>query len=236
MTRTHENKLTMYLAVASVLDDNGAKTATLTALSQAIGTFKGLITAVKEKSKLFDQMATGMTQAKMEAEEQLIDELLPAVHALSAYAHTAKDTALTEKTDVSESAFRRLRDAEIIVKANALLEVVEGEVPHLADHGVTAETVAAIRQKADAYELALEKREGTYSERVSTNKALYDLYDQTDTVLAKEVDPLMEQFRRKDADFYNAYTQARWIKTLGGGHKSKTAAAPAMPVAEPVLA
>jgi len=49
----------MYLAVASVLDDNGAKTATLTALSQAIGTFKGLITAVKEKSKLFDQMATG---------------------------------------------------------------------------------------------------------------------------------------------------------------------------------
>ena len=85
----------------------------------------------------------------------------------------------------------------------------------------------------------MEKKEGTYSERVSTNKALYDLYDQTDTVLAKQIDPLMEQFRRKDVDFYNAYTQARWIKMLGGWRKTKLAAIPTAtpaPVAEPVPA
>ena len=235
MTKTHENKLTMYLAVASVLDDNGAKTATLAALTQATGTFKGLIDAVKEKSKEFDLMATGMTLAKLEAEDQLLEELMPAVHALFAYAHTAKDTTLTEKADVSEGAVRKLRDAEIIVKANGLLDIIEANVAQLAGHGVTAETVATIRQKIDAYELALEKKEGTYSERVSTNKALYDLYDQADTVLAKQIDPLMEQFRRKDVDFYNSYTQARWIKMLGGWRKAKPATTQT-PAAIPVAA
>jgi chemotaxis protein histidine kinase CheA len=226
MTKMHENKLTMYLAVASVLDDNGAKIATLAALTQATGTFEGLIEAVKEKSKEFDLMATGMTLAKLEAEDQLLEELMPAIHALYAYAHTVKDTTLAEKANISESSVRKLRDTEIIVKTNGLLEIIEAHVAKLADHGVTAETVATIRQKIDAYEGALEKKEGTYSERVSTNKALYDLYDQTDAVLAKQIDPLMEQFRRKEVDFYNAYTQARWIKTLGGWRKSKPATTP----------
>jgi hypothetical protein len=225
MNKNHENKLTMYLAVASVLDANAALTAAIPALSPAIGGFLRAVNAIKEKSKEFDLVATGKTVAKLEAEEFLLDELMPAVHAAFAYGNVAGETVLAEKVNVSESTIRNLRDTEIIVKANGLLDVISSAVQNLADYGVTPETVTAIRTKIDAYELALETKESSYSVRTSANQALHEAFDAADLILNTRIDPLMEQFRKKEPEFYNAYTQARWIKSLGGGHKTKTAAA-----------
>jgi hypothetical protein len=93
-----------------------------------------------------------------------------------------------------------------------------------------------IRQRAEAYENALETKEGSYSVRTSANQALHEAFDQADLILNTRIDPLMEQFRKKEPEFYNAYTQARWIKSLGGGHKAKQepAAAAGTPTLEQV--
>jgi len=76
MTRQHENKLTMYFAIQTFLENNAAKIGGLAALVTVVGLFKALVTKIKDKMKEIDQAATGKTKVKAEAEEALLDELI----------------------------------------------------------------------------------------------------------------------------------------------------------------
>ena len=229
MNKNHENKLTMYMGVASVLGENETKTATLPALEEAITKFGNVIGAIERKAKEIDAVATGKTVLKTECEDLLMEDLMPAVFALSAYAHTAGDTVLAVKSNVTEWGIRRLRDTEIIAKATGLLELIEANVDNLAPYGVTADTVKAIRKRIDAFTDALGKKESGFSDRTSMRKSLFDLFDEGDFLLTRQIDSMMEQFRKKEAEFYNAYFQARFIKIAGAPRKAKAAA----PLAQP---
>ena len=60
----------------------------------------------------------------------------------------------------------------------------------------------------------------------SSTSSLGDLFDEVDAILGKLLDPLMEQFRKREMEFYDAYFNARFIRNLGAARKEKTAAAP----------
>ncbi len=225
MNKQLENKLTMYMGVASVRGENSAKTATLPALDESITKFGNVIGSIERKAKEIDAVATGKTVLKTECEDLLMEELMPAVNALSAYAHKVGDTVLAVKSNVTESAIRRLRDTEIIAKATGLLELIEANVENLKDYGVTAATVTAIRKRIDAFTDALGKKESGFSDRTSMRKSLFDLFDEGDFLLTRQIDAMMEQFRKKEAEFYNAYFQARFIRMAGAPRKAKPAAA-----------
>ncbi len=219
MDKHHENKLTMYLGVKSVLEENVLKTDTLPALGGPIASFKTAVDAVARKSKEFDLSVTGKTRVKLDAEEELIAELMPAVSSLAAYAHLKKDTELWAKASVTESTIRRLRDTEIVTKAMGLCELVEANVGKLAEYGVTPEGLVSLRARIDGYAAALGKKESGYSDRSSTRQTLFGLFDEADTIPAKQIDPLMEQFRKKEAEFYNSYFDARYIRNMGAARK-----------------
>jgi hypothetical protein len=221
MNKNHENKLTMYMGVASVLGENSSKTATLPALEESITKFGNVIGAIERKAKEIDAVATGKTVLKTECEDQLMDDLMPAVSALSAYAHTTGETVLAVKSNVSETGIRRLRDTEIIAKATGLMELVEANVEKLKDYGVMGATVTTIRNRIDAFTDALGKKKSGFSDRSSMRKSLFDLFDEADFLLTRQIDSMMEQFRKKETEFYNSYFQARFIKMMGAPRKAK---------------
>ena len=231
MTKIHENKLTMYLAVDAVLQENAAKAASLPAFVLSITKFKELIGAIQTKSKEFNYAATGKTLIKAESEDILLEELIPAVSAVSAYAHVSGDTLLSVKTAVTEYSLRHFRDTEMISRANGLLEVVEENVDKLGDYGITAETVASIRRRIDAYAESIGKKESGVSERASVRKTLFDLFDEADELLSERIDALMQQFRKKETQFYYEYFQARNIWNMGAPRKAKPAVAAPVPAA-----
>ena len=224
MTKIHENKLTMYLAVDAVLQENAAKAASIPAFILSITKFKELIGAIQTKSKEFNFAATGKTIIKAESEDLLLEELIPAVSAVSAYAHASGDTLLGVKTAVTEYSLRHFRDTEMISRCNGLLEVVEENVDKLGDYGITVETVASIRKRIDAYAESIGKKESGISERASVRKTLFDLFDEADDLLSERIDALMQQFRKKETQFYNEYFQARYIWNMGAPRKAKPAA------------
>ena len=227
MNKHHEDKLTMYLGVEAVLEENIANTDTVAALGAPIARFKSVVEGIKTKSKEFDLSITGKTQVKLEAEDALVDELIPAAGALAAYAHRSKDSELEAKATMTENSLRKLRDTELVTRANGIYELSQAKASSLADFAVTAETLATLRQRIDAYADALGRKEGGYSERTSLRKAMIDLFDEADTVLSKEIDPLMERFRKKETEFYNAYLQSRFIRIAGAPRKVKA------PLAQP---
>jgi hypothetical protein len=223
MTKIHENKLTMYLAVDAVLQENAAKSASLPALILSITKFKELIGDIQTKSKEFNYAATGKTIVKAESEDLLMEELIPAVSAVSAYAHATGDTLLAVRTAVTEHTLRHLRDTELVSRCNGLIELAEQNLEKLGDYGITADTVASVRRRLDAYAEALGKKESGVSERASVRKTLFDLFDEADELLSERIDALMQQFRKKETQFYNEYFQARNIWNMGAPRKPKPA-------------
>ncbi len=223
MDKHHENKLTMYLGVKSVLEENKTKTDTVVGFAGPLAKYAAAVAAVENKSKQFDLAITGKVQVKADAEEALIDELMPAICALAAYAHSVNDTELLAKASVPESTFQRMRDTEIVTRANGQYELLEKHAPKLVDLGVTAETLKSLRGRIDAYESALGKKESGYSDRSSARKVLFDLFDEVDIILTKQIDLLMQQFRKREVEFYNAYFDARLIRNMGAARKAKAA-------------
>jgi len=69
MNKHHENKLTMYMGVPSVLGENNSKTAVMPALEESITKFGDVIGAIERKAKEIDAVATGKTVLKMECED-----------------------------------------------------------------------------------------------------------------------------------------------------------------------
>jgi hypothetical protein len=112
----------------------------------------------------------------------------------------------------------------MISRCNGLLEVVEENVDKLGDYGITVETVASIRKRIDAYAESIGKKESGISERASVRKTLFDLFDEADDLLSERIDALMQQFRKKETQFYNEYFQARYIWNMGAPRKAKPAA------------
>jgi len=229
MNKIHENKLTMYLGVKAVLENNAGVTSAVPALGTVVGKFNSTIGTIQAKAKEFDLAVTGKAQVKQDAEDELIDALLPAAGCLAAYAHTTKSTELLAKATVTDSTFRRLRDTEIVTKAKGLLELIQGNAAKLGDYGVTADSVTELNEKIDAYAAALGQKESGYSDRASLRKALFDLFDEADTILDKQMDPIMEQFKKRETEFYDSYSVARSIKDIGMARKQKVAAPLSVP-------
>jgi hypothetical protein len=223
MIKHEENKLTMYLGVKSVLEKNASRTDTMPALGASVAQFASTIEAIQGKAQEFDLAVTGKTQTKQDAEEDLIDELMPAVAALAAYAHSRRDSELLEKAALTVTAIRRLQDTEVVTKANGVLDLLQAQASKLADFGVGADTIANLKSRIEGYAAALAQKESGYSERVGMREALTDLFDEADTVLSKQIDTLMQHFRKRDTEFYNAYFGARSIRDLGERRKEKGA-------------
>ena len=71
------------------------------------------------------------------------------------------------------------------------------------------------------------------AERTGTRSSLTECFAEVDTLLTGTIDKLMEGFRKKDPEFYNAYWSARVIRDIGGSHTKETTVA--MKTATPLV-
>ena len=219
MTNSHENKLTMYEAVHSLLEANKEKTAGLPAFAGSIASFRESVQSIKGKSREVDEAATGRTAAKNQAEDELVSVVIPVASALFVHAGAQKDLPLREKASVSETSLRRLRDTELASKASSMLSLANERATALGTYGITPAMLNDLQVKITTFSGAIGERESGVAERVGARVNLFELFDVADKTLSEELDPLMELVRGSQRQFYNEYFAARVIKDLGTRHR-----------------
>ena len=220
MTKTHENKLTMYEAVQTILDANASKAAAIPAFAGSVTKFKGLIQSIKGKSMEYLGASAGKAAAKGQAEEDLLTILTPVASGLFVMAVAQKNVELQEKVTLSERAMRRARDTEVAGRAAGLLALAKENQTSLAAYGVTDVMLSDLESRLAAFNASIANLESGVAGRVVARATIYELFDEADRVLTEEIDRLMEMMLGPNPQFYNEYFAARVIKDLGIRHRA----------------
>jgi hypothetical protein len=214
MTKRQENKKTMYQNVDTLLDTNAAKIAGIVALVTKAATLKTKISGITAKDQERSQALSGKAQDKYDAEEKLIAQTLFVSGGLYSYGVDHNDNNAKETGKISESELYKIRDTEVIVKANAVHDVANGLIASLDDYGIDAAVLLKLKNDITDFNNKLGARESATAERGGAIDSLKTLFKETDDLL-KTMDVLVDQLKNTEPQFVYEYYLARVIRNLG---------------------
>jgi hypothetical protein len=219
MNKEQENKLTMYEAVLTILNNNGAAIDAIPALAELKDEFVTLVGNIRVKGIEKREATAGKTATKQAAEDAMIPVLLGVASAVYTYARRVNNSEMQAISNVRESKLRKIRDTELVSIATSIHTQATANAAALGDYGITAPMLADLQTKISAFATAIGGREGGVAMQVGATTALTSMFDEADDKLVEDIDRLMEQVRSTDVDLYNEYFAARVIKDIGVRHE-----------------
>lgn len=221
MTKNQENKRTMYEAVLSLLAANSALITPIPAFATSQTDFQNAVAKIESKSQEYNQATVGKAAMKNEALQNLIDAVMVMTSALSAYAQKQGNTVLKQKAFQNVSGLQRMRDTEVITRANEVLTLVNANTANLTDYGVTAAMITDFQQKIASFNTAVGEKESSVAERSGARESLSDLFRKADAILSEEIDQFVTSLKSTAPQFHTEYFAARMVKDIGLRHKTQ---------------
>jgi hypothetical protein len=218
----HENDhLRMLNSTKGVLDEHQASVDTvpkLASLSTLLG--KGII-KIKDADKQFKKQSTPKGDVKEQAHHAVVVTAVAVAGSVYAYAKEKENEELKLKMDVHDTDFINIRDEDCITMLGNIYDAALKVSADLAPFGTTPDDIAAFRAEIDAFAAAKKSIGTNIAERSSSRTSLTESFAEADGLVEESIDRMMEGFRKKDIDFYNAYQTARKIWTTVGGHSKE---------------
>ncbi len=217
MNRKQENQMTMFYAAQKTLLLNEAVWTGSVGMTAAVAELGVNIAAVEGcvERQVID--IRGFAKAKSEGENQMIDLTLAVAGSVRAYAVVSENTVLMEKMNVSRASLRRHRDSIIAQHCQAIHTEANAVVASLADYGVLPATLTTQQTAIDTYVAAIVAPQNAIALRKGVTAELAALMKDTNKLLTKRLDALMEQYAVPKPAFYRDYQNARIIIDLGTG-------------------
>ncbi len=216
MTDRQENKLSMYLALLTVLGEHSAVWQTIPAFAAAKADFEAAAGEIQSLAQDQETLSAGATAQKRTLRLALADAALPVSGALVAYAGVGGDQELAGNAAVTRSDFLHQRDSAALTAGQRVHALAQTHLAALPDYGVTAPTVAALGQAVAAYAAILQRPRAVIATRAASTAQLAAAFSAADAILKKRLDPLSLAFRASAPAFYLAYEAAREIVDLSG--------------------
>jgi len=224
-----ENRLTMFRAVETLLDNNTAKTAGITVFATRLAEFKDLITQIVDKEENRTNATKGMTADKQAKRDDMVEDAAVLAAKLKALGSDTNDDRLKQIGDIKRTDLAKMRDTQLLATIQGLVNTADSAAAGLAGYGVTAAMIAGLSTKMTTYNTALGSKEGSFSVKGAALTALNNLFDSANDILVNKLDNLMEGFKKDDNEFYNQYKAAREIRDLGVRHETEEPTTPVEP-------
>lgn len=221
MTRHETNKYNMYKAVVAVMENNTTLLTEFPVFGEALSSFKESLTQIDTVDKKYLTAADGKTKTKSNAEDELLEEVMPIKSALFAVAVKNKNEELRALTGESEWTLKKMRDADFLKKAELIKAEATTRLAELAVYKVTEAMLTELQEKIDAFSEALNGKDTGFTNRSALRKELNEKFDAADEILKEQFDTLIELVRKSNTLFYDQYFSARGIKDLGMGKKEE---------------
>ncbi len=220
MNKSQENSLSMYEAVLAVLDGNKDLVQAIPAFAAVAGRFRETVLLIKQKDSEKRTVSAGKTKVKAVARKALTAAILPITMGLKAVAIGTQDIELKARTKLTKSTLDRMRDTELASMGGDVFKLATQHQEALAAFLITAEQVAELRAKVDAYQAALSTREGSAAQRVSATSTLAELFKEATVILNEELATMVGLYNERNPDFVKTYKAARVTRNLGVRHKA----------------
>jgi|WetSurMetagenome_2_1015567.scaffolds.fasta_scaffold140043_1 hypothetical protein len=216
-----ENRLTMFRAVETLLDNNTAKTAGITVFATRFAEFKDVVLQIVEKEEQRTNATAGMTADKKAKRDDMVEDAAVLAAKLKALGSDTNDDRLIQMGDLKRSDLAKMRDTQLIPTVQGLVNIADANAASLIAYGVTAAMIAGLSTKMNSYNTALGSKESSFSVKGAAYTALNNLFDSADNILVNKLDNLMEGFKKDDNEFYNQYKIAREIHDIGVRHEKE---------------
>ena len=215
MNKSQEVRLNMMYTVQRALADAEPQWTGIPAFSAAVAELNTNLEAIQSAVEKQVIDITGFARDKQQSLEHLIAVTLVVSRSTLAYATVQGDLVLAGKMRVGNVMLRRHNDAVVARHCQALLDTVTPFAPALVDFGVTAQRLSELKQAIARFSNALSAPRVAITTRKGATAELNLLMKDTNKLLAKRLDGLMEQFRSSAPVFFRAYKDARIIVDRG---------------------
>lgn len=218
MTDKQENKLSMYRATETVLNDNIAIwtgnalfTTVKTALSAKIA---ALLTARQRQQEII----TGIATDKQVLRKIMTTKAGSIAAKVVIYAEDTNNNELLNEVKVGNSRLDKERDDAIAGICQNILDHANDNLVALAAYGITAPMLADLQTAITTYAAKVPKPRVAQAAKKAVTTEITNLIKDIDKTLKVRVDKLMEDYKTTETEFYNTYKSAREIIDLGATH------------------
>lgn len=220
MNKREKNKIAMIESVVASLDQKKEEFTGLPGITSAMALLKEKRDELFAKEQERIQVSVGTVQTKKFARKNAEEKANTVAAALNSLAIATGNTILREKTDLTIHAIGKLRDVELVIFLNTARTAAMNAIGELAAYGYSQNDLDELINASEEYYDAIRGKETGKSDRVSAKAAIKTIFEETDEVI-KRVDKIIESFRTKKPDLYNAYRSSRKIYDYGTRKKKQ---------------
>lgn len=218
LNKHQDNRLARDQRVLALLKKNTALFVKVPRLVEVTTELETVIGSITRLAGVKDSATSGTAEAKNNAETDLVNSLMKVGGSLRSLARLDKDASMKEQASLRRSRLSRMRAPQLSIKAESIFELATANAEKLTAHGTSAESLAALRSKIDAFDEAVGMQGTGMAKQVGATENLPDLFKDADEILHEEINGLVENLRDDYPDFYAQYNSAKEIKDLGLRH------------------
>ncbi len=215
MNKRQKMKIAMINSVLSFLAKNlEFLSARVPALSNAYNDLKTRTDEISSKDQEKSTVTKGKTAKKTALENKLIAMIVKLAKSLNAFAFESENYELQAKTEVTKSHLTKSRDSDILRIGNSIYDQAKAQLAGIEDYGVTNEAVELLSATIELYKTSIGEGSTGKADRVGATASLKNLFYDTDLILKKRLDNLMENFKESDSELFRKYKAVRVIRDL----------------------
>jgi hypothetical protein len=211
MNAKDEAKYTMYRGIEQHFDTNTTTVSTIAALLTAFNAFKTVIAGIVSTEQLTNVNLSGITIEKSNSKLTLAQTGADVAAILAAYASATGNSPLEAEVNYTVTKLKRLRDEQIAPVCQIIHDRVVEHQAALTDYGITDEKIGELRRAIGDYNSKNLNPRAAVSSRKTQTARRRELFQQGDTILKKQIDKLIKNFRLTEPDFHNTYFNLREI-------------------------
>lgn len=233
MTKTQENRLSMYLTVQQVTNYFSDEWQGFTAYKNQFTEFETMIEKIQAIRAVQEGDITGVTQDKKDARRNLTNKGLEIAGKIHAYASVTGNNKLKKRVKFTRSQFSTCRDTTVIEYIRIIHSAAVQYATDLVDYDITPDIIDNLKTLYETFERSVENPRQAVTNRTKATVYLKQYFKESNIILKERLDKMMDYFTLKSPDFWLQYKSARKVIDLGhrktGGHPVEEEAAAADP-------
>lgn len=210
MNKRQENRLSMYLAVQTYMNNKQTEWEGLPILVSQKADLDTLITGIQETRRIQETDITGITRDKENKSDALGDKVVEVASSLGGYALINGDTKLQSEVYITPAHFDLLNDTGKITFSELVKQKAVEYLSELTDFNTTQEDIDELQSLLNAYSKVVQSPREAMSDAsaatVKLEKLMYDVNKKLEIL-----DKLVYTLQTANPDFVQGYKNARII-------------------------
>jgi hypothetical protein len=192
------------------------------AFKRAVEKLGTLITDIVDADTGRPIIKSGKSKIKTALKKKFGKAVYNLANSLATYADEHNKPEIASLVEHPETYYTKMRDINLPLEANRLIQLTKGIEAELLDHGVTAEEITTLINLSREFNESMTNLRKSVAKGSSATKSVYQLIGEANSLLSNRFKRHMKRLKESNPDFYTQYTSACKVIEHSSTHEKKT--------------